>query len=57
MRSRAKFNTALADLWNEIPDRIQLEALGEDISRQIPRAEKVEIVIAYIASLEKCIGM
>ena len=52
MRSRAKFNGALAALWNEVPERVQLEALGEDISRQIPRAEKVEIVISYIRSLE-----
>ena len=52
MRSRAKFNNALENLWNELPEHIQLEALGRDLCRQIPRAEKVEIMISYIRKLE-----
>ena len=54
-KSRAKFSNALADLWNQVPEKMQWQALGEDISRQIPRAEKVEIVISYIQSLETTI--
>ena len=56
MRSRAKFNTALTNLWKQVPENVQLQALGEDISRQIPRAEKVEIVISYIQSLESVLN-
>ena len=57
MRSRAKFNTALAALWNQVPEEMQVQALGEDAARQIPRAEKVEIVILYIRSLEAKISV
>ena len=50
-RSRAKFNDALDTLWKSVPKEQQLQGLGPDISRQISRAEKIEIVISYVRVL------
>jgi hypothetical protein len=50
MRSRARFNTVLDELWNEVPER---ERMVADPSRQLCRAEKIEIVISYVRKLQK----
>jgi len=54
MRSRAKFNTVLEELWNVVPrGERQIAISSSDPSRQICRAEKMEIVIAYVRRLQK----
>ena len=53
MRSRARFNAVLDELWNEIPENDRLEA-SMDTSRQLSRAEKIEHVILYVRSLKPC---
>ena len=50
MRSRARFNSVLDELWNEVPER---ERTVTDPSRQLCRAEKIEIVISYVRKLQK----
>jgi hypothetical protein len=52
MRSRARVNTALDGLWNEVPEKKRIQALGKESERQVSRAEKVEIVISYIRDLK-----
>ena len=49
MRSRARFNTVLDELWNEIPEKERMA----DSSRQLCRAEKIEIIISYVRKLQK----
>lgn len=53
MRSRARFNTVLDELWNEIPEDNRQEA-SMDASRQLSRAEKIEHVISYVRDLKRC---
>jgi len=54
MRSRAKFNSVLDELWNEVPEGERQKAtMGMDPSRQISRAERVEIVIMYLRKLQR----
>jgi len=56
MRSRAKFNCVLDELWNEIPEAERQKAtMGMDPSRQVPRAERVEIVIIYLRKLQRMV--
>jgi hypothetical protein len=50
-RSRAKFNGALEELWEVVPEEHRMHALGIDVARQVSRAEKVEIIISYIRKL------
>ena len=52
MRSRAKFNSALDELWNELPETARLEAIRNESSRQISRAKKLEVMISYLKSLQ-----
>lgn len=52
MRSRTKFNTALDELWEEVPEQMRLEMLGANHIRQISRAEKVEIITSYFRKLK-----
>jgi hypothetical protein len=47
-RSRAKFNTLLDQLWDEVPEGQRVQALGENISRQLSRADKIEVVVSYV---------
>ena len=54
MRSRARFNTVLDELWNEVPER---DRMVTDPSRQLCRAEKIEIVISYVRKLQKRIDV
>ena len=56
MRSRARFNTVLEELWNEIPEAERLPTLSEvtDPRRPRCRTEKIEVVISYIGKLHKC---
>jgi hypothetical protein len=49
MRSRARFNSVLDELWNEIPEKERMV----DASKQLCRAEKIEIVISYVRKLQK----
>ena len=49
MRSRARFNTVLEELWNEVPEKERTV----DSSRQLCRAEKIEMVISYVRKLQK----
>ena len=49
MRSRARFNSVLDELWNEVPEKERMV----DTSRQLCRAEKIEIVISYVRKLQK----
>ena len=47
-RSRDRFNTALEDLWSQIPEG---ERLIHEEKKILARAEKVEITISYIRRL------
>jgi len=53
MRSRARLNKALEELWSAIPlpERTAQAAGGED-SRDVCRAVKVEIAIAYLKKFQ-----
>jgi len=53
MRSRARLNKALEELWSAIPlpERTAQAAGGED-NRDVCRAVKVEIAIAYLKKLQ-----
>jgi hypothetical protein len=52
MRSRARFNTVLEELWNEVPEDERSKAIAKsDPTRQLARAEKIEIVISYVRKL------
>jgi len=54
MRSRAKFNCVLDELWNEVPELEKQKAtMGMDPSRQVSRADRVEIVIMYMRKLQR----
>ena len=52
MRSRARFNTVLDQLWAVLPEKERAEIPNSDMSRTVCRAEKIEIVIAYIRKLQ-----
>lgn len=57
MRSRARLNNVLEELWNLIPkqERIGQQGLGEgesDENREICRAAKVEVAIEYLKKLQ-----
>jgi len=54
IRSRAKFNTICEELWNEVPLEERAHATSKSAypGRQICRAEKFEIVIAYVRRLQ-----
>ena len=54
MRSRAKFNTVCEELWNEVPlaERAHATSKSADPGRQTCRAEKIEIVMAYVRRLQ-----
>jgi hypothetical protein len=53
-RSRAKFNTALEELWNEVPESRRILSAKDPL--QVSRAEKIEIIISYIRSLRECVN-
>jgi hypothetical protein len=57
MRSRARLNKALEDLWAVIPlpDRTIQSNGGED-NREVCRAVKVEVAIAYVRKLQASIS-
>ena len=52
MRSRAKFTSALCDLWQEVPEQMKMNAIRDDNGRQISRADKIDIVISYMRGLQ-----
>jgi len=52
MRSRARFNNVLDQLWSVLPDHERSELSTTDASRTVCRAEKIEIVIAYVKKLQ-----
>ena len=56
-RSRAKFASALDQLWEEVPEKRKMQAIGGDIGRQLCRAEKVEIAISYVQNLQTKLGI
>ena len=49
MRSRARLNIALDELWDEVPEKERLT----DLVRELCRAEKMEIVRSYVRKLQK----
>jgi len=54
MRSRAKFNTILEELWELIPSTEKMQAISKaDPARQLCRAEKMEIAISYLKKLQR----
>jgi hypothetical protein len=54
MRSRARFNSVLDELWNEVSEEERSKALSKaDPTRQLSRAEKIEVVISYLRKLRK----
>lgn len=57
MRSRARFNTVLDELWEEVPkcERSQVILGKADPSRSIHRADRIEIVIFYLRKLRKSV--
>jgi len=57
MRSRARLNNTLEELWNIIPkhERILDDSIAEsdfDDNREVCRAVKVEVAIAYLKKLQ-----
>jgi hypothetical protein len=53
MRSRARLNKALEDLWTVIPTQERTaQSIGADDNREVCRAVKVEAAIAYLRKLE-----
>ena len=62
MRSRARLNNVLEELWNLIPkqERIGQQGLSEGESyesREICRAAKVEVAIEYLKKLQNQLDM
>jgi hypothetical protein len=58
MRSRARLNNTLEELWNIIPkhERVIEDGVGDadfDDNREVCRAVKVEVAIAYVRKLQK----
>ncbi len=58
MRSRARLNNTLEELWNIVPkhERVLEGGLGDadlDDNREVCRAVKVEVAIAYLKKLQK----
>jgi hypothetical protein len=51
MRSRAKFTSALCDLWQEVPEQTKMSAIGDHMG-EISRADKIDIVISYMRGLQ-----
>jgi len=53
MRSRARLNQALEDLWKLVPqdERVCQPEIGED-QREVCRAVKVEVAIGYLKKLK-----
>ena len=53
MRSRARLNQALEDLWKLVPEeeRVSQPEIGED-QREVCRAVKVEVAISYLRKLK-----
>ena len=51
MRSRARFNTVLDQLWAILPEKERAEMVTS--SRTVCRAEKIEVVISYIERLQR----
>lgn len=49
-RSRSKFNSALEKLWEQVPESGRMQY---NVSRNLSRTEKVEIVISYIQVLRE----
>ena len=49
-RSRNKVNTALEELWKQVPEDERLEYVGKRI---LPRTEKLQIMISYIRRLRR----
>lgn len=52
MRSRARFNTVLDQLWAVLPKKERAAMPSSDASRTVCRAEKIEIVIEYVKKLQ-----
>jgi hypothetical protein len=53
MRSRARLNKALEDLWTVIPAQERTaQLIGEDDNREVCRAVKVEVAIGYLRKLQ-----
>ena len=53
IKSRAKFNGALEELWMEVPETERKRAVGKDLSRQVSRAEKVQVALCYLRTLRR----
>ena len=53
MRSRARFNTVLDQLWAVVPETERQDMPECDSLRTVCRAEKIEIVIAYVKKLQR----
>jgi hypothetical protein len=53
MRSRARLNQALEDLWRMVPtnERLAQPEIGEE-NREVCRAVKVEVAIGYLKKLQ-----
>ena len=52
MRSRARFNSVLDQLWAVLPKKERAAMPNSDASRTVCRAEKIEIVIEYVKKLQ-----
>lgn len=58
MRSRARFNTVLDELWEQVPECERPQTPGKaDPSRSVHRAEKIEIAILYLRKLRRSVRM
>ena len=55
MRSREKFNSALDELWQEMPETVRSQASGQFAPRKLSRADKVEVAISYIRNVRSCV--
>jgi hypothetical protein len=62
MRSRARLNNTLEELWNIIPkqERVLQPGMGDfdlDDNREVCRAAKVEVAIVYLKKLQAQLGV
>ena len=58
-RSRAKFNSLLDELWNEIPEDEKLRVIGTNASatRIVSRSEKIQAALSYVQKLTTAVKM
>jgi hypothetical protein len=52
MRSRARLNTLLNQLWDEVPESLRIRAMGGNPPKRLSRAEKIEAAVSYMRVMQ-----